>query len=170
MSYTHKPTVIESIAEKLHLIPDLHKENVRDGARRAAEEGSEISCPPPSQWDNWVEYDSKSWPERKATEYMLVPTACFNCEAGCGLLAYVDKENMKIRKLVGNPYHPASRGRNCAKGPATLNQIEDSDRVLYPMKRTGKRGEGKWARVTWDSVLDDIAGRMRKAILEGRNN
>jgi anaerobic selenocysteine-containing dehydrogenase len=170
MSYSHKPTVIETIAEKLHLIPDLHQQESGRAVHRAAQEGAEVSCPPPSEWDNWVEYDSKSWPERNAREYMLVPTACFNCEAGCGLLAYVDKETMQVRKLTGNPYHPASRGRNCAKGPATLNQIQDTDRVLYPMKRVGKRGEGKWARVSWDSVLDDIAGRMRKAIIEGRNN
>jgi anaerobic selenocysteine-containing dehydrogenase len=170
MSYSHKPTVIESIAEKLHLIPDLHGEENGPAARRASDEGAEVSCPPPSEWDSWTEYDSKSWPERKSKEYMLVPTACFNCEAGCGLLAYVDKETMQIRKLTGNPHHPASRGRNCAKGPATLNQVQDTDRVLYPMKRSGRRGEGKWARVSWDSVLDDIAGRMRKAIIEGRNN
>ena len=170
MSYTHKPTVIETIAEKLHLIADLHTEGSGPATKSATVDGTQVNCPPPDQWDNWVEYDSKSWPERKSKEYMLIPTACFNCEAGCGLLAYVDKETMTMRKLVGNPYHPASRGRNCAKGPATLNQIEDTDRVLYPMKRSGKRGGGKWDRVSWDSVLDDIAGRMRKAIQEGRNN
>ncbi|NTW56861.1 MAG: hypothetical protein HGB20_07450, partial [Chlorobiaceae bacterium] len=82
MSYSHKPTVIETIAEKLHLIPDLHREESAAPAPRAAQEGAEVNCPPPSEWDNWIEYDSKSWPERKAKNYMLVPTACFNCEAG----------------------------------------------------------------------------------------
>jgi anaerobic selenocysteine-containing dehydrogenase len=65
-----------------------------------------------------------------------VPTTCFNCESACGLLAYVDKANGQVRKFEGNPYHPASRGRNCAKGPATINQITDPDRILYPLKRT----------------------------------
>lgn len=171
MSYTHKPTIIESVAEKLGIIPGLHKEEKkRQAAPAAGAENGGVACPPPEHWDHWVEYDSKSWPERKENAYMLVPTACFNCEAGCGLLAYIDKETMTMRKLVGNPYHPASRGRNCAKGPATLNQVEDQDRVLYPMKRVGERGAGKWDRVSWDSVLDDIASRMRKAIKEGRNN
>ena len=88
---------------------------------------------------------------------MLVPTTCFNCESACGLLAYVDKDSLEIRKLEGNPEHPASRGRNCAKGPATLNQIHDPHRILYPLKRDGARGEGKWRQVGWDEALDDIA-------------
>ncbi len=75
---------------------------------------------------------------------------------------------MQIHKFEGNPVHPGSRGRNCAKGPATLNQITDPERILYPLRRAGKRGEGKWERVTWDEVLDDIGGRIRKALVEGR--
>ena len=70
----------------------------------------------------------------------------------------------------GNPEHPGSRGRNCAKGPATLNQVTDPERIRYPLKRVGKRGEGKWERVSWDEVLDDIAGRVRKALQEDRRN
>ncbi|MBI4786399.1 MAG: molybdopterin-dependent oxidoreductase [Chloroflexi bacterium] len=126
--------------------------------------------PPVEQWDDWMEYDSTEWPKRVEKHYMLVPTVCFNCEAGCGLLAYLDKETLQIRKFEGNPTHPGSRGRNCAKGPATYNQVTDPERILYPLKRAGKRGEGKWERVTWDAVLDDIGGRIRKAIAEGRRN
>ena len=64
----------------------------------------------------------------------------------------------------------AVAGRNCAKGPATINQINDVDRILYPMRRKGKRGAGEWERVSWDEVLDDIAGKIRKALIEKRNN
>jgi anaerobic selenocysteine-containing dehydrogenase len=126
--------------------------------------------PPKERWDDWVELESKSWPRREERRYMLVPTTCFNCESACGLLAYIDKDNLQVRKFEGNPEHPGSRGRNCAKGPATLNQITDPDRILYPLKRAGKRGEGKWERVEWDEALDDIAARIRKAILENRHN
>lgn len=126
------------------------------------------SFPPPDQWDDWQELDAKAWPRRVTKNYSLVPTICFNCEAACGLVAYVDKADGKIRKLEGNPYHPGSRGRNCAKGPATLNQVHDPDRVRYPMKRVGPRGSGKFERVSWDEVLDTLAGRIRKAILEDR--
>ena len=125
------------------------------------------SFPPKELWSNWSELDSKSWPERKVKTYSLIPTTCFNCESACGLLAYVDKESGVVRKFEGNPEHPGSRGRNCAKGPATLNQITDPDRILYPLKRAGARGEGKWQRVSWDEALDDIASRVRKAISEG---
>ncbi len=167
MTYKHQPSIIEKVAESVKLVPNLHQVDGESDHKPLLEASK---FPPEEQWDSWVEYDSKSWPEKKKREYMLVPTSCFNCEAGCGLLAYIDKETMTIKKFVGNPYHPASRGRNCAKGPATINQIEDTDRILYPMKRVGPRGSGKWERVSWDDVLDDISSRIRKAIQEKRNN
>jgi anaerobic selenocysteine-containing dehydrogenase len=124
--------------------------------------------PPKDRWDDWTELDSQAWPHRKERHYQLVPTTCFNCESACGLLAYIDKDTNQIQKFEGNPENPGSRGRNCAKGPATLNQVYDPDRILYPLKRAGKRGEGKWERVSWDQVLDDLASRIRKAIVEDR--
>jgi anaerobic selenocysteine-containing dehydrogenase len=126
--------------------------------------------PPREKWDEWKELDSSAWPRRVERRYMLVPTTCFNCESACGLLAYVDLDTKEIRKLEGNPEHPGSRGKNCAKGPATLNQSQDPERILHPLKRAGKRGEGRWGRVSWDEALDDIASRIRKAIQEGRRN
>ncbi len=126
--------------------------------------------PPKERWGNWTELDSQAWPKRKERHYSLVPTTCFNCESACGLLAYIDKVSGEVQKFEGNPEHPGSRGRNCAKGPATLNQIQDPDRILYPLKRTGKRGAGKWEQTTWDAALDDIAARIRKAIVENRRN
>ena len=124
--------------------------------------------PPKDRWDDWTELDSRAWPERKERHYQLVPTTCFNCESACGLLAYIDKETNQIQKFEGNPENPGSRGRNCAKGPSTLNQVYDPDRILYPLKRVGKRGEGEWERVSWDAVLDDLAARIRQAIVEDR--
>jgi len=126
--------------------------------------------PPKERWDDWVELDSKAWPKRVEKRYMLVPTTCFNCESACGLLAYVDRETLQVRKFEGNPEHPGSRGRNCAKGPATINQVTDPDRILQPLRRAGKRGEGRWETVTWDDALDDLAARIRKAIVEERPN
>jgi anaerobic selenocysteine-containing dehydrogenase len=132
--------------------------------------GSLAAFPPRERWDDWVELDSKAWPERKERRYALVPTTCFNCESACGLLAYVDRDTGEVRKFEGNPEHPGSRGRNCAKGPATLNQITDPDRILHPLKRAGRRGEGRWTRVTWDEALDDLAARIRRALQERRHN
>jgi len=126
------------------------------------------AAPPPDQWDSWFEYDAKAWPRRVRREMRLVPTICFNCESACGLLAYVDKQSGEIRRFEGNPLHPGSRGRVCAKGPATLNQVHDSQRILYPLKRVGPRGGGGFQRVSWEEVLDTLAARIRKALVENR--
>ena len=128
------------------------------------------SFPPKERWDDWVELESRDWPRRTERHYMLVPTTCFNCESACGLLAYVDRDTLQVRKFEGNPEHAGSRGRNCAKGPATLNQVTDPDRILQPLRRVGRRGGGRWEPVSWDEALDDIAGRIRKAIVEDRRN
>jgi anaerobic selenocysteine-containing dehydrogenase len=126
--------------------------------------------PPKERWDDWVELESKAWPARVERRYMLVPTTCFNCESACGLLAYVDRETREIRKFEGNPEHPGSRGRTCAKGPATLNQVTDPDRIRQPLRRSGARGAGQWVPVSWDEALADIAARIRAAIVEKRPN
>lgn len=133
------------------------------------EDGRLSQYPPPEYWDDWTEWDGKAWPRRVPRRYTLVPTTCFNCESGCGLLAYVDKETFEIKKFEGNPVHPGSRGRNCAKGPATHNQIYDPERILYPLKRVGKRGEGKWKRITWDEALEEIGAKMRESRLKRRD-
>ncbi|MBK8621251.1 MAG: molybdopterin-dependent oxidoreductase [Saprospiraceae bacterium] len=163
-----KKSIIEKFAEKVGIIPDLSKD--REAILDRMTETSLENFPPMEQWDHWEEYEAKSWPKKEKKTYTIIPTVCFNCESACGLTAYIDKSTNQIRKFEGNPYHPASRGRNCAKGPATINQITDPDRILYPLKRKGKRGEGDWERITWDQALDEIAARMRKALLEGRNN
>jgi anaerobic selenocysteine-containing dehydrogenase len=139
-------------------------------AELEAPAGGLSSYPPPEKWDDWAEYDAARWPRKVLRRYRLVPTVCFNCEAACGLLAYVDKETLRLKKFEGNPAHPGSRGRNCAKGPATINQVNDPERILYPLKRAGRRGEGEWRRISWDEALDDIASRVRRALLEDRRN
>ena len=103
-----------------------------------------------------------------ATCWCRRPASTASRRAGCSPTSIA--RPLEIRKFEGNPEHPGSRGRNCAKGPATLNQITDPERILYPLKRAGARGEGRWERVTWDEALDDIAGRIRAAIVEGRQN
>ncbi len=128
------------------------------------------SHPDPSEWDGFADFESTEWPRKARRKYWIIPSVCFNCESACGVIAYVDQETLEIRKIEGNPVHPGSRGRTCAKGVVTPNQLADPDRVLHPLKRAGARGEGKWQPVGWDEALDDIGGRIRRAILDGRRH
>ncbi|MEE8170089.1 MAG: molybdopterin-dependent oxidoreductase [Phycisphaerae bacterium] len=180
MIHAPKRSWIERAAVRLGVIAD--RDDSADPQPRAAvshsQPGAAVPHAPPlkrypdaNEWDDVVVYDPAAYP-RKIVErrYRLVPTTCFNCESACGLLAYVDKDSNTIRKLEGNPLHPGSRGKNCAKGPATINQINDPDRILSPMKRVGKRGDGQWREVSWDEAIADIAGRIRTALHEKRHN
>src|SRR5262249_15287237 len=70
--------------------------------------------PDPSQWEDFTAFESTSWPKKDRKRYWIIPSICFNCESACGILAYVDKETLEVRKVEGNPVHPGSRGRTCA--------------------------------------------------------
>lgn len=168
MTYRPDRSWIERTAVRLGFIPDL------DGASLPATPQVPkrlARFPTADRWDDFVEFDAREWPRRAVERhYRLAPTTCFNCESACGLLAYIDKETGAIRKLEGNPVHPGSRGKNCAKGPATLNQVHDPDRILVPQKRVGPRGSGQWQEVSWDEALADIGGRIRRALSEGRKD
>ena len=87
-----------------------------------------------------------------------------------GLLAFVDKATGEIEKFEGNPVHPGSRGRTCAKGPATINQVRDTERILTPLKRTGPRGSGHFEPVSWEAAIEDIGGRIRAALEDSRRD
>lgn len=99
--------------------------------------------------------------ERKATM-----STCLNCYARCGILGFV--EYRRIVKVEGNPDHPNSRGRLCAKGLAGVNSTYDPERILYPMKRTGARGEGKWERISWDDAYNIITEKLNVLRESGR--
>ena len=169
MSHNIKKSMIERVCESIGLLKSIEQsgELLNDFTEATADFSN---YPPPEKWDDWTEYDANSWPRRVKKSYSIVPTTCFNCESACGMLAYIDKENGTIRRFEGNPYHPGSRGRNCAKGPATINQINDPERILYPLKRKGERGSGEWERVSWEDALNDISGKLRKSLQEGRQN
>ncbi len=154
-----RKSLIEKACESLGLI-----KVIEPSGERLKPQHNLTKFPPREKWDDWEEYDAQSWPRHRKQRYSIVPTTCFNCEAACGLLAYVDKETGRVRKFEGNPFHPASRGRNCAKGPATINQINDTERILYPLKRKGERGSGRWERISWDQAMDEISEKIAVSI------
>jgi len=87
-----------------------------------------------------------------------VPSMCEMCVWRCGLLAKV-KDN-RVVKLEGNPEHPHSRGKLCPRGQSGLMNTYDPDRVLTPLIRVGKRGEGLFRQASWDEALDMVASKM----------
>ena len=103
----------------------------------------------------------RNWPDMKKYENVTkVPGMCQLCSTICGTIGYV-KEGRLI-KIEGNPNDPNSRGYLCARGHAGLNHLYHPERLLYPLKRVGKRGEGKWKRISWDEALDEIAEKLKK--------
>ena len=88
-----------------------------------------------------------------------VPSVCMMCPASCGILGYL--EYGKIINIGGNPLDPNSRGRLCAKGIAGLNHLYNPDRILSPLRRVGKRGEGRWKQISWDEALNEIVFRLK---------
>ncbi len=101
--------------------------------------------------------------ERKA-----VPLTCHVCNIQDGAIAYV--ENDRVVKLEGNPEHVSTRGRLCAKGNSGMWYTYNPDRILYPLKRVGARGEGKWKRITWDEALAEIAQKVDAALKADPNS
>jgi anaerobic selenocysteine-containing dehydrogenase len=68
----------------------------------------------------------------------------------------------KVVEVKGDKDHPESRGVLCPKGHAVIDILYSPDRLKYPLKRTGERGEGKWEQVSWDQALDLIAERLQQ--------
>jgi thiosulfate reductase/polysulfide reductase chain A len=87
-------------------------------------------------------------------ETKSVPTLCEMCVNKCAAIAKV--ENGIVKKLDPNPQFPKSKNMLCARGVAGVHALYDPDRLKYPMIRIGKRGEGKFKRVTWDEAYEAI--------------
>jgi anaerobic selenocysteine-containing dehydrogenase len=71
-------------------------------------------------------------------------------------------EDGKVMKITGDPDHPITRGALCERGRLMLDHLYHPDRLDYPLKRVGERGEGRWERVSWDQALDEIAEKLSK--------
>ena len=82
------------------------------------------------------------------------------CHQGCGVLLYV--KNRKLFKVEGDPEFPHSRGRLCPRCLALTQVVYHPDRLKYPLKRVGKRGEGKWERITWEEAYETIASKFNE--------
>lgn len=91
-----------------------------------------------------------------AGEAKVVPSTCTECSVHCGSLVSV--RDGVVEDIKPNPAHPLSQGAFCIKGLKGSTGLTYSDRrLLYPLRRVGERGEGKWQRVSWDEALDYAA-------------
>jgi anaerobic selenocysteine-containing dehydrogenase len=81
-----------------------------------------------------------------------------DCPDCCSLL--VNVENDRGSKLRGDPAHPVTRGFLCGKVAQYLEREYSPERLLYPQRRIGAKGEGRFERITWDQALDTIAARL----------
>ena len=96
------------------------------------------------------------------------------CSAGCGLLVRVMQGDAEVvrngktglikmglaKKLEGNPQHPVSLGKLCARGQAGLQVVYHPDRITHPLKRTGSRGSGEFQEISWDDAIKELSGRL----------
>jgi anaerobic selenocysteine-containing dehydrogenase len=84
--------------------------------------------------------------------------ACpLDCPDGCNWVVTV--ENGVATRLRGNPDHPFTAGALCAKVNGYLEHTRAPDRILYPLRRTGAKGEARFERISWDAALSEIAAR-----------
>jgi anaerobic selenocysteine-containing dehydrogenase len=93
-------------------------------------------------------------------EEQLIPTFCAMCgpSSGCGILAKV--VNGKFVGIESMPECPTNNGKNCPKAHAAPQWVYSPDRIKYPMKRVGEKGEGKFQRITWDEAIQLIADKL----------
>ncbi len=90
----------------------------------------------------------------------VVKTVCSSCYCACGVLAHV--EDGKVVRIEGDPDYPITKGKLCVKGRAGIELLYHPDRLKYPLKRTGGRGEGKWGRISWDEAFDTIGAKLKQ--------
>jgi anaerobic selenocysteine-containing dehydrogenase len=94
-------------------------------------------------------------PERR-----VVHAACpHDCPDTCAMLVTV--ENGRAIEIRGDPAHPPTAGKLCTKVARYLDRTYSPDRLLHPMRRIGRKGEGCFARISWDEALDEIAMRFQ---------
>ena len=110
--------------------------------------------------------DRTAWAGKTVGEIQQIPTMCQGCTTACGIIGHV--KNGRLLTISGNPIDPNSRGAICAKGSAGPATLYDPYRVLYPMRRVGARGEGRWKRITWEEAYTEIASRLRAIRESGR--
>ncbi|MFT3912704.1 MAG: molybdopterin-dependent oxidoreductase [Anaeromyxobacteraceae bacterium] len=96
---------------------------------------------------------------------------CVNCQGNCAWEVWTDasgkvtRENQSASYPQLAPDLPDANPRGCNKGVQHSQIMYEKDRLLYPMRRAGKRGEGKWTRISWDEAVTEVATHLYETML-----
>lgn len=104
-----------------------------------------------------VDFKPKSYKNEQGVEYHYL-TCPRNCRDACSMIAEI--KDGKMVSIKGDPKHPLTQGTVCVKGHTYAMHLYNADRIMYPMKRVGKKCEGKWERISWDQALKEIAAKL----------
>lgn len=88
----------------------------------------------------------------------IIKSTCGFCYAGCGILIHL--EDGKPVRIEGDPESPVNSGIVCEKAMASLEYLYHPERLRYPLKRAGNRGEGNWQRISWNEALETVADHL----------
>lgn len=86
-------------------------------------------------------------------------TCPHDCPDTCAMLVTV-KDGVAI-EVKGDPDHPNTAGALCTKVSRYVERTYHAERLLFPQKRVGRKGEGKFVRISWDEALDIIAAKLK---------
>ena len=87
-----------------------------------------------------------------------------DCPDACSVL--VEVQGDRAVRIRGNPEHPVTQGFLCAKVARYLDRVYSPERLLYPMRRVGAKGEGRFERISWDEALEEVAVRLKQVAAE----
>ena len=97
---------------------------------------------------------------------------CVNCQGNCAWEVWTDasgkvtRENQSASYPQIAPGVPDANPRGCNKGVQHSQVMYEADRLLHPMRRAGKRGEGRWQRISWDEAITEVATHLYETMLE----
>jgi len=114
---------------------------------------------------------SQNWPWTPVPpdgEYSQSNSVCTLCPGGCGIT--VRKVDDRVVKIEGMKGHPVNDGGICVLGLSGLQLLYGPTRVKSPLKRAGKRGEGRWEKISWDEAIAEVTKKLAEIRSKGESN
>ncbi len=108
---------------------------------------------------------SKQTLAKNIEKVQKIPSVCLNCSTVCGMTVLV--KDGEVLGVEGNPLDPNTNGKLCAKAHGGVSAVNYPERIVYPLKRVGRRGDGLWQRITMEEAYDTIASKIKETIASG---